>query len=1053
MRGGDWLQGWDLLVAYDEDSVNDYLAVAAQTERSLGIMENMNLKCPYKEFGQQKVLEIDFKLGAPLLQFIDSSSQVQVTFPLSGVYRDATDPDHSGEIFTVPTGYNLQAVTFLCYFKGQVDKDEAVTSPADAVVLFDSAAPTSQTVTIDFTISKPQVQIVDNSGNLLTDFDTVLTYMETYLEKSGLRFHLTGLANTEQKPTYDLKTGAHSLSGSVSTKFLTPRAAAFTTLQKTDHSPGAVMIWINVVGTTNNGKPDLQFAPARSGPGTNTSPVCDGHKAGIVISYDCLLSAFFEPGLEANKFSNVKAGLKDPNGGFNFTCSFPSSPINVSPYDDNDNSLGEESDTHCDGITSDMSNGSGTITFTDNGGTLAFRLSNNITWGEHHSDGHGHSGGASGGGDVVLSFDGAARWSNSADQPNQLRLDFQIPQQFTTSTENVSGHGWGEVFSGVPSNLQNLAVNIPQSSLEFGVLDYFLATNVLFPGQHFFTADDLPDGIWHPRDTLLLGNRIAKASAAIAQPMLRSSAADASLYQILKQDILSDSPSSFFGDIIASLSGDLGEVDTAFSKALASHNYSLLKGDDLGPATGIFSRDAILNHGANGDFPALQVSQSGVPDFDIRLFGAVYQLDLPTDMAQTKLTVDPHTGNITLAGVESVATAALGVDGKYHMTWSVLGNNMDVIFSSKISQDNGATTLSFDGSITRPGGTSEFKGMQVSTKSDSGSSSSSSLQVIDYIGFGLSAIGFLAWLQANKWREEDKKEGKEKTREGLERQRLTDAQRVEVKNKLQEIETFLHTSVVLNAIQPRTDGENAQLQTGLNDSVDRAVSDATAEFTDEQWAEFSSATRDGIYGPVFDGVKSAITDSTQAFFRDWAGPTCIDSLSRWVNSGILTSGRRDAIVQDVLSGAASALNTKLNNGLLGDSFVAASTVKSMSKLRSAKLAQAANNQAEVINRLKETISSATEAGKLLDFKRQDLQAKLNQAILAGDAERTVELGAEIGNLDKEIQSNVDQAREDQDRIGDASREQEEFREKSEEAQKTETEYDGKASNEFDRTVE
>jgi hypothetical protein len=236
-------------------------------------------------------------LGAPNLQFIDASSQGQVTFPMSGSFWDATDPNHPGPKVPVPAGYNLQVTTDLYNLEGQVGNVQAGTTPAGAIAMFDSNAPTSQTVTIEFT--KPQeIVIVNNNGEPVTDFDMALTYMETYLVKSGLQFRLAGLANTQQKPTFDPISGAHTLSGSVATEVLTPRSMAFTLLPK-GATPGALLIWINVVGTTNNGKPNvgsdpLQFAPVISGPGTITSPICDDHTAGIVFSYDCMLNAFFK---------------------------------------------------------------------------------------------------------------------------------------------------------------------------------------------------------------------------------------------------------------------------------------------------------------------------------------------------------------------------------------------------------------------------------------------------------------------------------------------------------------------------------------------------------------------------------------------------------------------------------------------------------------------------------------------------------------------------------------------------------------------------------------
>lgn len=106
------------------------------------------------------------------------------------------------------------------------------------------------------------------------------------------------------------------------------------------------------------------------------------------------------------------------------------------------------------------------------------------------------------------------KWgSKSTGQHNNiLTLTFTLDSLWNITYRSEGSDSW---FLGsttrIPGYFRNRSVPAPSISLEMKALDYFLTTNILFPGKHLFKADppiannDKSKGLAVPKDLILTG--------------------------------------------------------------------------------------------------------------------------------------------------------------------------------------------------------------------------------------------------------------------------------------------------------------------------------------------------------------------------------------------------------------------------------------------------------------------------------------------------------------------------------------------------------------------
>ncbi|KAJ9115813.1 hypothetical protein QFC22_004954 [Naganishia vaughanmartiniae] len=125
--------------------------------------------------------------------------------------------------------------------------------------------------------------------------------------------------------------------------------------------------------------------------------------------------------------------------------------------------------------------------------------------GAHPGEKWKHSGNA----DVTCTVTDSATW-HSNDATNELSLPISDAQPSVNLVCNPQEHSLAEKIFGnggpsTPDAWKSLTTSGFSLELYFGGLNYFLATNLLFPGSHVFKPDPLATGFRIPRDTLITG--------------------------------------------------------------------------------------------------------------------------------------------------------------------------------------------------------------------------------------------------------------------------------------------------------------------------------------------------------------------------------------------------------------------------------------------------------------------------------------------------------------------------------------------------------------------
>jgi hypothetical protein len=156
---------------------------------------------------------------------------------------------------------------------------------------------------------------------------------------------------------------------------------------------------------------------------------------------------------------------------------------------------------------------------------------------------------------------------------------------------------------------------------------------------------------------------------------------------------------------------------TYVSWTTAANTYSITFSSVTDPNTAIttFSFTGTATSVSNGTIVPFAGMQYAPPTpaspFDIRTFGAVYDVTAPQSDVGTQLVVNPNDGLITYDGVNSTPDISTDKYGKTLVVWSTPGKNYSVAFTSTL-QDS-TFVPSFSGTVTSDGqGAQPFSGTQ-----------------------------------------------------------------------------------------------------------------------------------------------------------------------------------------------------------------------------------------------------------------------------------------------------------------------------------------------------
>ncbi|KAE8131252.1 hypothetical protein BDV38DRAFT_276117 [Aspergillus pseudotamarii] len=503
MKGLQTTEGYDVLVSYSEEKINQFLR--ARSEELKSVLEIGPLRTSVKFFGRKYDVDIYMSLDHPLLQFADDRGNIVLKYNIQKAhYEDIKTKDTT----TFPAGMVLSFDTKFANATGTVESSQSkdgfagsgkTASANELVIINPNEKNVSQGVCITF--EKASVDLIgttDASKEAVQDNLFVLGALKKYFQANAeLKYYVAGVSN-EYKP----ESGSHSLQ---------PRSFSFSTLKgNTPKDKSALCMWISVKeGTNRDQSSNKDFTSIFHA--TGLIPIPSGRSCSIIMHNDLVAKQFFMSGLSTG-FKNMSS-----NGELKFSGNMVADDV-VVPARPRTNPV------KMDGITFSPSKPVTSISFSSDINSKAHKISytsdeQHVDWSyytttvgmngerwmvEHHGTTN-----------LVFGWTATGSWKDrkTTGHPNMLGLEWTGDKDWTI-TKSAKDQEWWEVITGgstnIPENLQNLTVPRPNVDLEMNTLDYFLTTNLLYPGKHIFNADDpssasTDKGLALPHDLILTG--------------------------------------------------------------------------------------------------------------------------------------------------------------------------------------------------------------------------------------------------------------------------------------------------------------------------------------------------------------------------------------------------------------------------------------------------------------------------------------------------------------------------------------------------------------------
>ncbi|KAJ9115814.1 hypothetical protein QFC22_004955 [Naganishia vaughanmartiniae] len=911
MQGKDSLSRWDMMVAYDEATLNTLLA--ERTSEIPDILDGLKqFDVTYTNLisGKQITLyTVDMHFKTPTMSFDTTpfgsiQGAIVVNFPITGTTTE------DGVTKDLPTDLILSCCTPLVSVSGETNQ----VSPPGTVVIFDPNSPTStETVTLDFT--KPSMLLTVTPGSTTNPKlyeESVLSTVSAYFSKAGgFRYRLAGLTNAIPKDP------AGNAAPIDANETLLPSTFLFT-LDPGDPNakptvPGCLLTWIGLKGSTSVGiQPTTRDALRFNLGGPNTvSPLMPLSTASIIIAHDTMWNFFLKPGIIKSHGTVPTSTSVQSTAGMTFQATLPSFQVDAPGSDPKQDGFGAFSFNLNAGSSKFVVDHVGiTWTFTDSQQIDIWEIEDEVYGGSWKNKGHA---------DVTCTVSDSATWT-STDGANVLAMKFGGAPKLikTTASPSSDRSVWDKITMGetpnVPDAWNGLKITAPAITLDFGGLDYFLGTNLLFPGAHIFKADPVATGFYIPRDTLITGNLYKPTTTVKRGGLLGAVQPTKTSLTTLINRFAAPTGGLILGDFLLAV-GDKNDSLGKVEEFLKKYNIEDWTGDELSSITGqkynTSSAAAVqdlptVSEASSQGHSALQVGEEPLP-FDIRVFGAWYKITAPATMPDGNLLVNPQTGKITVQNMETTPTVKVGADGTNTVSFTVGTSTFAVVFDSKLDTSTGTFTLSFKGSVTYPSGSVEdFNGKQyVPEPGDAGIGSgfAKTINILALVGFGITVFGCVGILQSYLYRREDKKKDTE-TPEAKARRELTERHNAAVDRQLQDIRQYIRSRADEQAarFEPEAD---ARIMDRVYSAAQVAARDASSGVDLSRVRDESSLDLEEYRG-LLDSSNRAAASEVELQVTAEVSPNVRDDITPWCRSGVLSTAAADGITSAAVSNATQA---------------------------------------------------------------------------------------------------------------------------------------------------
>lgn len=476
MSAQDSTNGWDIVCSYSIDVLNEILATSHENGTLVHAVQ-FTVQGTLID-GSSYTADFDIALGAPVMQFLaDQSGECQLTMPLTGTYSI-----NGGTVQSLPAGYSLIANVPLgaMYGDGEIATVGNVVSFTEGqqaqahIVLHFKNGTSSGT----FFIIQPQPP--DQFTELFT---IILPNLQNYFQSNvnEIDYALTALSNI-------------AVTASSDTVTIVPKSFVFAS------NEGVLSLYI-VTENSGNGQGNLR--PSFQPGGTETIPIPEGYTSSLIFSKSFLEKVYFTASAAGSQILSFLV-LSSPVG-LSLAVTANIAELNINP-----SYVAEGTQFLCDDIIIDYTVNPFLISFAGSQASIAWGYEKTVNWQYTFSmPGQRDSTTENGESLVKISLPGSLPGdtqnkltSNLVLQENDITLNFQLSAGDYTidTTSNNSIVSFGHIVSEkVTSYLDN---NIPSIAFHFGGINYFAATNLLFPDRQTFNSA----GVYVPRDLLLVGN-------------------------------------------------------------------------------------------------------------------------------------------------------------------------------------------------------------------------------------------------------------------------------------------------------------------------------------------------------------------------------------------------------------------------------------------------------------------------------------------------------------------------------------------------------------------
>ncbi|KAL6718462.1 hypothetical protein ACLMJK_004553 [Lecanora helva] len=531
MSGKDTLNGWDVLVSYDEAQINNLLSIRADSVTALSNLQfSTQEKIPFTKPPKTMNIVWNLKLGKPKLFFLGSQGRVRLTFSLTGSRKPEV-----GDLWEIDPGFNVQLETQLLNVSGNLS-DTSSPATADFVPVTDAAksATSANAVTLmppDAGAAKAVcLNLVDD--NILTEIvstskpptplpDELLliqTKLKEYIRNAaGLKYYIAGLSN--------------SYASTAGSDLLKPKAFCFTCIPGNPEKkiPGSLCMWISVEGGSDNGARASGQTSVTFHPGDkDLQSIPKGSTASVIFSHKLMTKYIIAAMTAKNIYNDFSISSQTGQAGLEIKgkCKWKIQK-DFSAFRKNGKfkaPLGFEYEFYSD-ISFNMHDEDTTFSFGNQNNYREISIKylsgvQNLSWYNQVmtvSPTPPQFKTTS----LKFSHGGSAKWIDDRTQgtktPNLLKLQFSLPSKFEikdkSSTEKILF--WDKNNAQPPDQYKDIDISLPPIDFNLRALDYFLTTNLVLPGAQLFIADEPSGkagqdyGLFMPRDVILTG-KVAK---------------------------------------------------------------------------------------------------------------------------------------------------------------------------------------------------------------------------------------------------------------------------------------------------------------------------------------------------------------------------------------------------------------------------------------------------------------------------------------------------------------------------------------------------------------